>query len=177
MTKEQCFYLGKVAKKFSFKGEVLIYLDTDEVHLYKKLESVFIDFHETLVPFFIEKSQIHKIKFLRVKFDDVNSEQQAEELLNKEVYLPLAFLPKLSDEQFYYHEIIGFKVKDAVYGSVGNIKSVNDSGVQVLLEIEHNQTQILLPLIDEFIEKVDKKNQVFYIKAPQGLIDLYLNPQ
>lgn len=174
MTKEQCFYLGKVAKKFSFKGELLIYLDTDDISSCKELESVFVDFNNTLVPFFIEASSIHKNQFMRVKFEDVDNEEQANELLNKEVYLPLELLPELNDNQFYYHEIIGFEVVDKHHGSIGVIKNINDSSIQPLLEIEFNSKEILIPLQDAFIDRIDKLNKKFYVNTPNGLVDLYL---
>lgn len=174
MRKEQCFYLGKIAKKFSFKGEVLIYLDTDEPYLYENLESVFVELHKNLVPFFILKSGIHKNNFLRVRFEDVNSEEDADEILNCEVYLPLSFLPKLEGNKFYYHEIIGFDVLDKRLGNIGKVKVVNDSNLQPLLEITNGDKEILVPLIDAFILEVDRENKIFKMDIPEGLVEIYL---
>ncbi len=63
MRKEDCFYLGKIAKKFSFKGEVLAYLDTDEPELYENLESVFVDHNKHLVPFLLKVVHCTKTTF------------------------------------------------------------------------------------------------------------------
>ncbi len=174
MKKEECFYLGKVVSKFSFKGEVLIKLDTDEPESYTKMESVFVNYNNHLVPFFIEKCTLHKSDLLRVKFEDIDSEEDADDLMKVELYLPLTLLPKLEGDQFYYHEIIGFTIKDTSFGEVGIIKAVNDSTAQALFEIDRKGVEILIPMNDEFIEKVDRTSKTIVVTTPEGLIDLYL---
>ena len=174
MTKEECFYLGKIVGKYSFKGELLIKLDTDEPEIYEKLESVFVEMNKNLVPFFIEKSSLHKSELLRVRFEDVDDEETADELLKCDVYLPLEFLPKLENDQFYYHEIIGFTVNDIHFGKVGILKGVNDRTPQTLLEIDRDGKEILVPLNDQFFKELDKAKKTIILECPDGLIEMFL---
>ncbi|MDX1272154.1 ribosome maturation factor RimM [Bizionia paragorgiae] len=174
MNKKDCFFLGKIVKKYSFKGELLAKLDTDEPELYEDLDSVFVDLRGNLVPFFIESSQLHKSELLRIKFEDVETEADADSLLKSDLYLPLDFLPELEDDKFYFHEIIGFTVEDTSFGTVGTITGVNDSTAQSLFEIDRDGIEILIPMNDEFITKVDKPNKTIVVTTPEGLIDLYL---
>jgi len=174
MRKQDCFYLGKIAKKFSFKGEVLLYLDTDEPEIYENLESVFVEINKSLVPFFILKSQLHKGKFLRIRFEDIENEEDADRIIGCEAYLPLSMLPKLEGTQFYFHEVIGFDVLDTRLGNIGKITGINDSGAQAIFEIEKNGIEILVPLIDDFIIALDRANKTITLETPEGLVDLYL---
>ena len=174
MQKENCFYLGKIVKKYSYKGEVLIKLDTDDPEMYSKMESVFVEKNKNLIPFFIQESSLHKSTLLRVKFEDVRTEEDANRLLGSELYLPLDLLPQLTGNKFYYHEVIGFEIEDRSFGKVGVITGVNDQTAQALFEIDHDGVQILIPINNEIIKKVDRKTNVIHIEAPDGLIDLYL---
>ncbi|WP_093869971.1 ribosome maturation factor RimM [Tenacibaculum sp. MAR_2010_89] len=175
MQKEECFYLGKIVKKHSFKGEVVIKLDTDEPELYRDLESVFVDLGNNLIPFFIEKSSLSKSTMFRVKFEDVNTEQDADAIMRAGIYLPLNLLPKLTGNKFYYHEVIGFTVIDTNFGEVGEIQSINDTSAQPLFEIDRDGNEVFIPMIDDFIKKIDRDNKIVEVTTPEGLIDLYLD--
>jgi 16S rRNA processing protein RimM len=174
MRKEECFYLGKIAKKFSFKGEVLIYLDTDEPELYENMESVFVEFNNNLVPFFIENSSLHKNDFLRVRFEDLDTEDEADKIIGCPIYLPLKMLPKLTGNKFYFHEVIGFEIEDKRVGVFGIIQSINDSTAQPLFEVLNGNVEILIPMIDKFLVKIDRENKKVMMDLPEGLIEMYL---
>ena len=175
MRKEDCFFLGKIVSKHSYRGEVLIKLDTDEPQIYENMESVFVALGNSLVPFFIEKSRLHKSSLLRVQFEEIKSEEEADRIMGSELYLPLELLPKLSGNQFYYHEITGFALEDEQHGSIGTITGVNDNTSQALIEAEKDGKHLLIPISDDIIQKVDRKNKVIHVRTPEGLVDLYLS--
>jgi 16S rRNA processing protein RimM len=175
LKKEDCFYLGTLVKKFSFKGELMAKLDTDEPELYDHLDAVFLDLKGTLVPFMIESSQFHKSELLRLKFEDIDTEADADALLKADLYLPLEALPKLDGNKFYFHEIIGFTLRDRDFGDVGLIKGVNDTTAQPLFEVNRDGIELLIPMNDEFIKEVNRSEKFILMELPDGLIDLYLN--
>ncbi len=174
MQKKDCFFVGKIVKKYSFKGELLVKLDTDDPKQFLKMESVFVEQHKNLIPFFIESLSLHKSTLLRVKFEEVQSEADALALLGAELYLSLEALPKLDGKQFYYHEIIGFKVEDEHFGFVGTITNVNDTTSQALFEIDHHGKEVLIPITDDIIKKVDRESKTIFLNTPEGLINIYL---
>ena len=82
MKKQDCFYLGKIIKKYSFKGEVLIKIDGNLSEDYFNLKNVLIENDKNLVPFFIKNIKLHKPDILRIKFEDIDSEELANKILN-----------------------------------------------------------------------------------------------
>ena len=124
--------------------------------------------------FFIENSNLHKNDFLRVRFEYVPNEEEADALLGNAVYLPLKMLPKLTGNKFYYHEVIGFEVEDQRLGIVGKIQSINDSSAQPLFEVLNGEIEILIPMIDLFLVKIDRENKKVIMNLPEGLIEMYL---
>ncbi len=174
MQKKDCFFVGKIVKKYSFRGELLVKLDTDDPEQFLEMESVFVEVRKKLIPFFIESISMHKTALLRVKFDEIHTETDAESLLGSDLYLPLDLLPKLSGNQFYYHEIIGFQAVDVNFGVLGTITGINDTTAQHLFEIDHNGKEVLIPVNDDIIKKVDRQARSILLEAPEGLIELYL---
>ena len=173
MRKEDCFYLGRIVRKHSFRGEVVAKLDSDDPEIYTEMESVFVDIGNNLVPFFIEDSLLQKGNQLRIKFEGIDDEQDAEAILKAGLYLPAELLPDLEGNQFYYHEVIGAKVFDVDHGYLGVLSGINEATAQPLFEIENESQQILIPMLDEFISSVDRDKKELYLKAPDGLIDFY----
>ena len=127
MKKEDCFELGIISRLYSFKGEVILFIDSDQPEKYYNLDSLFLEINKQLTPFFITKSSVNKAKELRIRFEGVDTEEQASRILKKKAYLPIEVLPELDNKHFYYHEIEGFELVDSEKGNIGSIITVLDN--------------------------------------------------
>ena len=170
---DEYFYLGKITKAFGLKGELQVYLDTDEPDKYQALKSVFFDIQGEPIPFFIQSIKVKSNNHLIVKFDDIESDN-AYQYINTDLYLPVTMLPSLSGNKFYYHEIKGFMVIDRYYGELGICQEVLEYPHQAVLQIINPKGEILIPLVDDIVSKIDRDNKIIEIKAPEGLIDVYI---
>ena len=173
MDKKDFYYLGKITKLFGYKGELVFYFDVDDITEYRGLDAVFIEVNGDLIPFIIDKFRLHQGSTAIVRIQDVVDLEDAKHLINADLYLPLSTLPKLEGTKFYYHEIIGFTVVDADTGVVGVVEEVNDQTAQALLVIKEGYREVLFPIVDELIDKVDRKEKRIYVRFPEGLLELY----
>jgi 16S rRNA processing protein RimM len=171
---EDCFQLGYIVKPHGIHGELTVYLDTDNPDYYKELESVYVEFQQKLIPFFISYLNISGHK-ATVKFQDIEGIENASQYKGCLLYLPINLLPPLSNNQFYYHEIIGYKVYDSVYGKLGEVKTIYEANGNDLFAVDYEGKEVLIPIKDEFIVKLDRKANEIHLKLPDGLIDIYLN--
>jgi len=171
---ENYFYLGLITKTHGYDGKVVAFIDADDPTAYEAMEMVFLNIHGSPVPYFIEERSLKNNKLI-VKFQDISTADEAAGLVKTELYLSLSALPKLSGNKFYYHEVKGFMVTDEAFGPVGAIEEILDYPAQAVMQVFHEGKEVLIPINDAVILKLDRKNKSILIKAPDGLLDLYLN--
>lgn len=167
------FYLGVVTKTFGYKGEVVVYMDTDEPEKYTQLDAVFLKDDDEYLPYMINEITYKGANQFIVRFEEVD-EPEAKRLIKSELYLPMSFLPPLTGNCFYYHEIIGFQVIDKEKGNIGFCVDFIEATRQPIMQIDCNGIEILIPAVDDFFDVIDRDKKTITINAPDGLIDIYL---
>ena len=174
MEKEQCYDLGFVSKTQGYKGTLILYLEVDFPESYYNLESVYVLKNNKLIPFFVEDISILHKGFARVKFEDVNSEDDARALVKCKLYLPIETLPELENDQFYYHEIVGFTVSDSTLGEIGTVVEHIDIPGNPQLVVLHKEKEVFVPISDTFYKGIDKDKKIIFVSLPEGLIEVNL---
>ena len=175
MNIDDCYQLGYIIKKHGLKGEVYAHLDVDEPERYSELESVLVvlEDNNVLIPFIIEYINIKDHNAI-IKFEEIDDADQAANLRSCQLYLPVELLPELEEDQFYYHEIIGYQVIDEKEGKLGKVINVYEVPNQDLIVMKYQNKEVLIPVNDEIIIKVDKKEKNILTQLPAGLLDIYL---
>lgn len=167
------FYLGTLTRPFGLKGDMCAFFDTDNPENYTNLPSVFLDIDGVKLPYLIERIQYRGGNQFILKIQDIEANDTAR-YAGTELYLPITDLPKLPENRFYFHEVIGFTVIDELKGDIGICRDFLEVGNNPLMQIFKDEIEILIPANHQFITKVDKENKILYIHAPEGLIDVYV---
>ncbi len=173
MNQDDCFQLGYVIKPHGLQGEVDIFIDSDFPASYKEMESVFVNFHGNLVPFFIENIRLNGDR-ATIRFKTIDSIEQAQELKSCTLHLPLDLLPSLEGNNFYFHEVTGFEVVDKKHGNIGVVEKFYNYPGQDFMAIIHNGKEVLVPVNNDIIEEVNREKNQIIVNLPEGLLEIYL---
>jgi 16S rRNA processing protein RimM len=171
--KEDCFLLGHISRTHGLKGELVAVFDTDQPERYKELESVFVESHGELVPFFISGIHQNSRGHFIISIEDTDPDE-IPNMVGRNLWLPLSLLPPLTGKSFYFHEVVGFEIVDTQKGALGKCAGIIETAAQPLFQVMNGETEILIPAIDQIIEKIDRENQEILVNCPEGLVELYL---
>ena len=172
MQKKDCFLFGTVFKLHGYKGDVNIYNDDDIPFDFSALEFFLIELDNKLIPFFIERARPTKPNVVLVKFEDVNSEEDARKILKRKVFLPNALIPAKDDNEISEKQLIGYLVIDSEMGELGKITFINSKTAQKLIYVSKDGKEFCFPMHDKFVKSIDTNTEIMEIEIPEEFLNL-----
>ena len=166
--KEEVFPVGRILKPHGLKGEMKFAFETNSINA-TDVDFFILEIEGILVPFFIDPS-CSRTHIGIVKFQGVNTAEQAKDLCNAPIYLPLSYID-LEDEIDDIHHFIFFDIEDEKQGYIGKILSIDDSTENILFVVNCDGNEILIPAVDEFISDIDREKRIIRMCLPEGLIE------
>lgn len=157
--------IGKIVTTRGIRGEIKIFPHTNVTDMFDKLKTVYIGENEEKIEF------VKHIKgCVSVKLGGVDTPEEAQKLVGKQVFVDEKMLPSLEENSFYLKDIIGCDVKDAEENFVGKITDVIFTGANDVYEITSEEDRkILVPAVKEFILNVDIKNKLITVNLIEGM--------
>ncbi len=167
------FKIGKLVAAFGLKGEFILQHNLGKKTSLKGLQAIFIEERkESFIPYFIETTRIKSDDELYLKLQGINLREAAIKLTQKEVWIPENDFKKFSAKSSPIN-LLGYEVVEE-NKILGKILEVIEQPHQILCRIEIESKEVLIPLHEGTIKKIDKKKQQVIVELPEGLLEIYL---
>jgi 16S rRNA processing protein RimM len=113
---------------------------------------------------------------LLVRFQGVESRDDAAELRGVTITIGAEEVPEPPDGSYYYFQLLGCRCQDVEAGSLGVVTDVLEDGGGLLLSLDLDGRKLLVPFVSEYIRRIDLEGQTIDLDLPQGLLDLCVSP-
>jgi 16S rRNA processing protein RimM len=164
--------IGKLVTTFGVKGELVLGHQLRKKTALKGLEVLFIEvMKDEMLPYFIQSAKIKTAEEIYLKLDGVDTKEAAQKLIQKEVWLAQEDFHKYAAKSSPL-SLLGFHlINDG--DDLGEVLEVIEHPHQVLLRIDVNGKEALIPVHEETLKKIDKRKKQVYLSLPDGLLDIY----
>ena len=174
MNTNQFFLIGYISKKHGYKGNVVLYIDTDHPSYYHSIKNIWIKHNGVNTPFIIENIKKLKEDQLVLSLKNVDLEK-CDRLIKKEVYIPKSKVPELKEDQFFNRDVIDFKIYNSKKEFIGSIEEIIEIPNNTIIQTTVEGKEVLIPFNEKTLIKINKKKKEITIGIPEGLIELYTN--
>lgn len=162
--------LGQITKTTGFEGSVIVRLEKRFIENIPLMESVFLEIDGKPVPFFIASSEYAGADILKLSFTDYESVEKAEEFRGCNVFLTSGTADADADP---YSGMLGFTVADQSGQNIGTIEEIIENPGQLLLRIvSPERKELLLPLHEDLVIRIEKRKRRIIMEIPEGITDL-----
>lgn len=173
---ENHYQLGYVMRAHGVTGGLRLKVDTDSPKKYTQLKRLVLAKSNQILECTLKTLQFATLDEVIVTVQEISDRTMAETWKSAEVWVDLSFLPPLKGKnQFYFHEVIGFEVKDTQLGLIGTVTSFYESLAHPIMAVDHQGKEVLIPIVDAFIVEVNHKEHYIATALPENWLEVYLD--
>ncbi|MFN3567652.1 MAG: ribosome maturation factor RimM [Caldimicrobium sp.] len=162
--------LFKILSPHGLKGDLKVALLTTNFDLVSNIKELYLEkeWDKPLKIKSLKKGPGHNVYLLSIENFSL---ELAQSLKNQFLYYDLSQLPELEEEEFYLYQLEGLRVIDFQKREWGKVRSVIPMGdYQLLLIISPKKKEFYLPLVEDYVEKVDLKEGIILVKEIEDLV-------
>ncbi|RUM89152.1 MAG: 16S rRNA processing protein RimM [Thermodesulfatator sp.] len=171
MAEDRFIKIGKILRPVGLGGQVLL-------KVFSQLETVSVPgsffirspsgrYEEFFISRLVQKDEKQAVCSLKW----VNSRERAERLAKCHVYQKFSRLPRPEEDEYYWFELKGMEVVGSEGTYLGRIHSVMETGASDILVVRNKDREILVPMVDQVIKKIEKKKKRCVVELPPGLAE------
>ena len=164
--------IGRIVKPQGRKGEVAVEVFSDRPDRFPGLRRAWVpgpDGSARVVE--VTGAWPHKGRYV-LKLAGVDSIDEAERLRGQELRIAEEELQALPAGSYYHHQLRGLRVLDEDGRSLGQVEDILVTGGEApVLVVRGGAREILVPLAESFVRRVDLEAGTLVVAAPQ-LVDI-----
>ncbi len=163
--------MGKIVGVHGIRGNLKVYSYAESISFYDSGNAIFIRTADGNEKTYVIKHGAPHKKIILLSLEEINDLNSAEDLIGAELFVEKSALPDLTNDEYYWVDIIGcdvFLIDDTYLGQVESIFPTGSNDVYVVKDPAKGK-EILIPALKSVIGEIDLENKKMWVDLPEGL--------
>ncbi len=162
ITNEQVIAIGRITRTHGKRGEIQCLMSNE---YWDNADATFLilSIDNILVPFRVLDWRGKGSDSLIFQLDRITDEQSALQLIGHQAYMLKSDISEEEEIMPTWQSLLGYRVLDTDQGELGTITDVDETTINTLVTLNHNQ---LIPLHEDFIINIEPDKQLITICLP-----------